>query len=119
MEGRRRTRWQGRNQGNELGISNMRRCFLVPIMTLRIYIHRNRWLLRFTQVVRGWWILGPLRPYAVRYYRWRTHDQPVMTQSGSFPHVDVEQIVDAIDQQGYAKAGQISEAYVAEIIELL
>lgn len=107
----------GTESGQRAGNIQHASVFSRAYYDLRLYIHRNRWLLRFTQVVRGWWILGPLRPYAVRYYRWRTHDQPVMTQSGSFPPVDVEQIVDAIDQQGYAKAGQISEACIAEIIE--
>lgn len=83
---------------------------------LRIYLHKKRWLLRFTQVLRGWWILGPLRPYAVRYYQRFHHGRPFSEKTGLFSQVDVAQIVAAIDKQGYAKAGQIPKEYVDEIM---
>ncbi len=93
------------------------RCVLAhAYYALRIYIHKKRWLLRSTQVLRGWWILGPLRPYAVRYHRRFTQIQPFSEKQGIFENVDVEQMVATIDKYGYANAGQIPEAYVAEIV---
>jgi hypothetical protein len=85
--------------------------------SLRIYLHRKRWLLRFTQILRGWLILGPLRPIAVRYYRGYRHVDAILRKNGSFPPLDAEQIVKGIDQRGYSRGGQISEACVAEIIQ--
>lgn len=83
---------------------------------LRIYLHKKRWLLRSTQVVRGLWVLGPLRPLAIHYYRRLNGHQPA-TEKGIFSEVDVKQTVASIDKHGYAKAGQIPEHYVSEIID--
>ena len=86
------------------------------IMHSRIYLHKKRWLLRFTQVLRGWWILGPLRPYAVRYYRRLHNGQSCSEKTSLFSRIDAAQIVATINEQGYAAAGQIPEEYVDEIM---
>ena len=37
-----------------------------PYYLLRIFLHKRRWLLRATQIVRGLVILGPFRSLAIR-----------------------------------------------------
>ena len=83
----------------------------------RIYLHKKRWLLRSAQIVRGWWILGPLRPYAVRYYQRFNHSRPLpVVKTEIFSELDVEQVVDALNEQGYANGVQIPGEYVAQIV---
>jgi hypothetical protein len=83
----------------------------------RIYLHKKRWLLRFSQIIRGFWILGPLRPYAVRYYQ-RFRRNPVLPTDKQelFPKLDVEQVVHDISEQGYSMVGTIPGEYVAQIL---
>ena len=85
---------------------------------LRIYLHKKRWLLRYSQVVRGWWILGPLRPYAIRYHQHHTHNQPLhIDRHEIFPKLDVNHVVDALNQHGYANGVQVPEEYVEQIVK--
>jgi len=85
--------------------------------TTRIYLHKRRWLLRFSQIVRGFWILGPLRPYAVRYYQ-HFYRNPALSAEKQeiFPNLAVDHVVNDISEQGYSMVGQIPEEYVAEIV---
>jgi hypothetical protein len=42
---------------------------------LRVFLRKRRWLIRSSQVIRAWWILGPLSQCVVRYYQRRKHDR--------------------------------------------
>lgn len=93
--------------------SALSRCYYA----FRIYLHKKRWLLRSVQIVRGWWILGPLRPYAVSYYQRFNHNSPLPVEKREiFPKLDVERVVDAINEQGFATGVQIPGEYVAQIV---
>lgn len=94
-------------------MSPLSRCYYA----FRLYLHKKRWLLRSAQRVRGWWILGPLRPYAVHYYQRFNRNRPIAVEKGEiFSNLDVEQVVDAINEQGYAHGGQIPSESVAQIV---
>lgn len=85
---------------------------------LRIYLHKKRWLLRYSQVVRGWWIIGPLRPYAIRYHQQRNHNQPLDIDGREiFPKLDVSHVVDALNEHGYANGVQVPGEYVEQIVK--
>ena len=85
---------------------------------LRIYLHRNRWLLRYSQVVRGWLILGPLRKYAIRYHQRHNRNRPLhIDRRDLFPKIDVDQVVDSLNEQGYANGVQIPGEYVTQIVD--
>jgi hypothetical protein len=85
---------------------------------LRLYLHKKRWLLRSTQIVRGWWILGPLRPYAVRYYRRHNLNRPLhVDRREIFPKFDVDQIVKALNERGYAEGLHLPAEYVRQIVD--
>lgn len=85
---------------------------------LRIYLHKRRWLLRYSQVVRGWWILGPLRPYAIRYHQRHNNNQPLHTDRREiFPKLDVDQVVDALNVHGYANGVEVPGEYVTQIVK--
>ncbi len=99
-----------------LGFTSLRSASSRAYYALRIYLHKQRWLLRSTQVVRGWWVLGPFRRLAVRYYRTAADAQPSIAKTGIFSQVDVAHIVESVEREGYAEAGQIPANYVAEIL---
>jgi phytanoyl-CoA dioxygenase PhyH len=83
----------------------------------RIHLHKHRRLLRCLQMARAGWILGPLRSYAVRYYRKFNHNQPLHTNRREiFSELDVDQVVDAIKQQGYADGIRLPAEYVSQIV---
>ena len=85
---------------------------------LRIYLHKKRWLLRYSQVVRGWWILGPLRPYAIRYHQQHDHNQPLDIDGREiFSELDVDQVVASINEKGYANGVQVPGEYVEQIVK--
>lgn len=85
---------------------------------LRIYLHKKRWLLRYSQVVRGWWILGPLRPYAIHYHQQHDHNQPLDIDGREiFSGLDVDQVVASINEKGYANGVQVPGEYVEQIVK--
>jgi hypothetical protein len=85
---------------------------------LRILLHRRRWLLHTSQVIRGWWILGPLRPYAVRYYRRRQHHRPLQVDTRDlFPGLEVDQVVNSLNEKGYATGVKLPAEYVTRIVQ--
>lgn len=86
--------------------------------TLRILLHKNRWVLRITQIVRGWWMLGPFRGYAIRYYQRRNHVRPLQVERHDlFPKFDVGPVVDSLNKKGYANGWKIPEEYVVRIVQ--
>jgi hypothetical protein len=83
----------------------------------RIYLHKKRWLLRGSQVLRGLVILGPLRPYAIRYYRHRCHNRPLPVDNNRIlAGVDVKTVVENLCERGFATVGPISAECVSQIV---
>lgn len=83
----------------------------------RIHLHRKRWVLRYAQRLRSIWILGPFRPYAIRYYqRFRRNRALPIDKQPVFPQLNVDRIVHDIDEQGYAYGIRLPQEYVAEIV---
>src|SRR6266850_2743772 len=84
---------------------------------LRSYLHKRQRLLRLAQIVRAYVILGPLRNTFVRYYVKFNHNEPIrIDTSALFSNMDVEKLVNAIDDVGYAELGNLPEEYVAQIL---
>lgn len=82
----------------------------------RIYLHKKRWALRYLQVIRGLWILGPLRSYAVRYYRSHSRNAPLIVNCKEvFQNLEVQKVVDELNAHGYSSGVYISEKYINEI----
>lgn len=85
---------------------------------LRTLLHKSRGLLRFAQTVRGWWILGPLRPFAVHYYQRRGGNQPLRTDRHDlFPALDPERVVHSLREKGYANGWRIPDECVTQIAQ--
>lgn len=85
---------------------------------VRTLLHKSRWLLRFAQMVRGWWILGPFRQYAIHYYQRRGGTRPLQTDRHDlFPTLDVDQVVDSLHERGYADGTKIPEESVTQIAQ--
>lgn len=92
----------------------------VPTMyhQIRILIHKKRWVLRSTQVIRGWLLLGPFRPHAIRYYQRRTGVQSVEVEKQNlFPDLDVHRVVTSLHERGYADGWKIPDEYVERIVQ--
>ena len=84
----------------------------------RIFLHKQRWLLRSSQIIRGWWTLGPLRPYAVRYYQWRKHNRPIaVIRQDLFPELEVNEVVNSLNGKGYANGVKVPAEYVTKIVQ--
>src|SRR5262245_35986728 len=85
---------------------------------LRFYLHKKRWLLRLAQVLRASIVLGPLRKPIVRYYQKFSHNDPLRTDTHPlFPHVDTDQLVNRINEVGYAHVGELPEEYITQILD--
>jgi len=86
--------------------------------SLRVYLHKKRWLLRFVQVLRAYIVLGPLRKRIVRYYQKFGHNALLKTEVRPlFPEVNTEQIVNEINEIGYAHVGTLPEEYIRQILD--
>jgi hypothetical protein len=84
----------------------------------RALLHLNRWVLRFSQVIRGWWVLGPLREQAVWYYQRRNGTSPLKVERHDlFQNLETRQVVDSLNEKGYAIGWKIPEEYVAQIVQ--
>ena len=91
--------------------------FAKPYYPLRVFLHKRRWLLRAAQIVRGLVILGPFRSFAIRYFQWRNTAQPLRVERQDlFPTCEVQPIVDALNEKGYANGWKIPDEYVTRII---
>jgi hypothetical protein len=83
---------------------------------LRIFLRKRRWLVRFAQVIRAWWTLGPLRQHAILYYQRRKHNRPLqIDRRDLFPEVDVDRVVDSLYEKGYAIGVKLPAEYVTRI----
>lgn len=84
----------------------------------RIFLHKNRGLLRFSQVIRGIFILGPLRKPLIRYYRKFKENTPIQTdKSYQFPNLDIENVVNNLNEIGYSLGGNLSEDHITKILQ--
>ena len=84
---------------------------------IRIYLHKKRWVLRHVQILRSLWILGPLRTCAIRYYQQFSHNPPLPVEKEEiFPNLDLNQVVNDINEEGYSQPGTIPQSYVEQII---
>lgn len=83
----------------------------------RIFLHKRRWLLRSAQVVRGWWMLGPLRFFVIRYFQSRKAQPSLQVDRRDlFPQSQVPQVVTALNQKGYANGWTLPDEYVTRIV---
>ena len=85
---------------------------------LRVFLHKRRWLLRGSQVLRGWWILGPVRKHAVRYHQRHKRNQPLQVDGRDlFPELKVNQVVNSLNEKGYANGVKVPTEYVSQIVQ--
>ena len=85
---------------------------------LRLYLHKNRRLLHFVQILRAYIVLGPLRPLLGKYYQTFGHNDPFKTElHPCFPAVEPEHIVARLQASGYAHVGQVPEEEFTQILD--
>jgi hypothetical protein len=99
---------------NKNGVSLSARSYY----SLRLHLHRKRWLLRLVQILRAYVLFGPLRKPIVLYYQKFSNNGPIKVNTYSiFPHVDANQLVKRLNNVGYAPVGILAEEYVAQILD--
>jgi hypothetical protein len=107
----------GRDEGSQELVHDGSSAFSKLYYAARIYLHKKRWLLRSSQVARGFWVLGPLRPHAIRYYQRVRHNSPLPVETEEiFPKLNVDRVVHDINEQGFSQVGEIPANYVAQIV---
>jgi hypothetical protein len=75
-------------------------------------------MLRCSEVLRGYWTLGPFRQYAVRYHQRRKKNRPLQVDRRDlFPELDVKQVVTSLNEKGYANGVTLPTEYVTQIIQ--
>jgi hypothetical protein len=86
---------------------------------LRIFLHKRRWLLRFSQLLRGYLVFGPFRNIILRAYRKSRVNQPVeVDRSTMFPVApNAATIVDRLNRLGCARLGELRDMSVEKILE--
>lgn len=91
---------------------------LQPYYQFRVFVHRSRNLLRILQIFRGWWILGPVREYAISFYQKRNSTAALrLNQSDLFPNGDVQSVVDSLNERGYSTGWKIPDDSVRRIVD--
>ena len=89
-----------------------------PYYLLRVVLHKRRGMLRFAQILRGWWIVGPFRLFAIRYFQWRNAARPLPVERHDlFPTCEVHPVVVALNDKGYANGWKLPEEYVTRIVQ--
>jgi len=84
----------------------------------RIFIRKKRWLLRCSQVIRNWWILGPLRQYAVSFYQRRNHNRPLQVDRRDlFPELEIKEVVNSLNEKGYSVGEKVPTEHVTRILQ--
>jgi len=62
-------------------------------------------------------ILGPFRPYAVRFYQRYKSNQPLeVDRRDIFPELKADQVVNSLNDKGYALGGKVPTDYVTQIV---
>lgn len=91
---------------------------LQPYYQFRVFVHRSRNLLRILQILRGWWVLGPMREYAISFYQKRNSTAALrLNQSNLFPNGDVQAVVDSLNERGYSTGWKIPDDSVQRIVD--
>jgi hypothetical protein len=86
--------------------------------SLRLYFHKKQRFLRVAQFIRGSVLLGPLRTAVVHYYKTFRPNKPFATElTAVFPFLNADQIVNRINEFGYAHVGNLEETYVDQILD--
>src|SRR5262245_9064277 len=85
---------------------------------LRIYLHKNRSLLRIAQILRAYLTIGPLGAVILPYLQKRCVNKPLKTDATPlFPNADADKIVKIINDVGYAYIGDLPGHCVSQILE--
>ena len=86
---------------------------------LRIFLHKRRWLLRFSQLLRGYLVFGPFRNLILRRYQKSRVNQPVdVDRSTMFPVApNASTVVDCLNRLGCARLGELRDTSVQKILE--
>ncbi len=86
--------------------------------TLREFLHRNRWLLRTSQGMKGVLFYGPLRNLFIRYFQLFHKRKPIeRISSNLFSTLDVGKIVHEINENGYSIGEKLPDEYIHEILQ--
>jgi hypothetical protein len=84
---------------------------------LKFYLHRNRWLLRRTQSLRAYLVLGLLRKPLVWFYQKYGNNEPLITDASRiFSDVDIDKVTSSLDNLGYSHVGILSQELVSQIL---
>ena len=83
---------------------------------LRMYLHRSPRLLRLAFMLRGLLVLGPLRTAFVRYYKRFPANKPTTDLTVVFPDLNADEIVECIEEHGYARVSNLPETYLNQIL---
>lgn len=85
---------------------------------LRVLVHKSRNLLRGLQILRGWWILGPMRERAISFYQKHNSTMALQVyQCDLFPNKEVQSVVDSLNAKGYSNGWKIPDVSVSRIRE--
>jgi hypothetical protein len=85
---------------------------------LRNFVHKKRWLLRGSQIVRGCWMYGPFRQHLIRYYQQRKANRPlVIDKRDLFPQLEIHPVVSKLIENGYAEGVTVPTEYLDQIVE--
>lgn len=85
---------------------------------LRLLLHKKRWLLRLTQIIRALLILGPFRNSLTLYYQKFGNNKPLQANQGSFfNNLDLDKILENINNSGYSLCTNLPQESVSEILE--
>ncbi len=83
----------------------------------RIYLRKNRRLLRFGQILRAMFILGPLRTPIIRFHQKFNNNELIQTDKDPlFPNLEIERVVEEINELGYSNGMTLPEKELTEIL---
>ena len=85
---------------------------------VRYSLHKNRWVLRRVQSLRGYLVLGPLRKLFIWYYQKHSKNAPLVTDASRiFPLIEADKIVNTLEETGYAHVGNLPQELVNKILD--
>ena len=85
--------------------------------TLKRYVSKNPWLLRWMRVTRALFMLGPVGVPLLRLCQRFNKSLPMRLETyPTFALVDVDQVLDCIEELGAAHIGHLPAGHVSEIL---
>jgi hypothetical protein len=85
---------------------------------MRYALHKNRWVLRRVQSLRGYLVLGPLRKLFIWYYQKYSKNAPLITDASRlFPLIEADKIVNALEETGSAHVSNLPQDLVNKILD--